>query len=190
MFKDFGDDARAAYAEFARLANEDNGRRATLRGLLRFRPGGAGASPGDRAPEPLPLHEVEPAAEIVKRFATGAMSLGSISPEAHETLAIAMNRIGGKSNSGEGGEDRRRLISDPNGDQRRSAIRQVASARFGVTAAYLANADRLQIKVAQGAKPGEGGQLPGHKVSDYIAELREHFLVMPHARDEGFARPP
>jgi glutamate synthase domain-containing protein 2/glutamate synthase domain-containing protein 3 len=162
VFKDFGDDTRAAYAEFARLANEDNGRRATLRGLLRFR----------ELPEPIPLEEVEPAVEIVKRFATGAMSLGSISPEAHETLAIAMNRIGGKSNSGEGGEDPRRLITDPNGDQRRSAIRQVASARFGVTASFLANADRLQIKVAQGAKPGEGGQLPGHKVSDYIAQLR------------------
>jgi glutamate synthase (NADPH/NADH) large chain len=162
VFKDFGDDVKAAYAEFARLANEDNGRRATLRGLLRFR----------EAPEPIPLAEVEPASEIVKRFATGAMSLGSISPESHETLAIAMNRIGGKSNSGEGGEDPRRLIPDPNGDQRRSAIRQVASARFGVTAAYLANASRLQIKVAQGAKPGEGGQLPGHKVSDYIAQLR------------------
>ncbi|HYT39442.1 MAG TPA: glutamate synthase-related protein, partial [Acidimicrobiia bacterium] len=157
-----GGDGRAAYAEFARLANEDNGRRATLRGLLRFR----------EAPEPLPLDQVEPAAEIVKRFATGAMSLGSISPESHETLAIAMNRIGGRSNSGEGGEDPRRLGTDPNGDQRRSAIRQVASARFGVTASYLAHADQLQIKVAQGAKPGEGGQLPGHKVSDYIAELR------------------
>jgi glutamate synthase domain-containing protein 2/glutamate synthase domain-containing protein 1/glutamate synthase domain-containing protein 3 len=162
LFKDFGDDVRAAYAEFARLANEDNGRRATLRGLLRFK----------EAPEPIPLEEVEPASEIVKRFATGAMSLGSISPESHETLAIAMNRIGGRSNSGEGGEDPRRLITDENGDQRRSAIRQVASARFGVTASYLANADQLQIKVAQGAKPGEGGQLPGHKVSDYIAELR------------------
>jgi len=163
MFKDFGDDARAAYAEFARLANEDNGRRATLRGLLRFH---------ERAGGPIPLEDVEPAKEIVKRFATGAMSLGSISPEAHETLAIAMNRIGGKSNSGEGGEDPRRLVTDPNGDQRRSAIRQVASARFGVTASYLANAAQLQIKVAQGAKPGEGGQLPGHKVSDYIAQLR------------------
>ena len=162
VFKDFGDDVKAAYAEFARLANEDNGRRATLRGLLRFR----------EAPEPIPLDEVEPASEIVKRFATGAMSLGSISPESHETLAIAMNRIGGRSNSGEGGEDPRRLVTDDNGDQRRSAIRQVASARFGVTAAYLANADQLQIKVAQGAKPGEGGQLPGHKVSDYIAQLR------------------
>src|SRR5581483_9987706 len=163
MFKDFGDDARAAYAEFARLANEDNGRRATLRGLLRFR---------DAATGPIPLAEVEPAKEIVKRFATGAMSLGSISPEAHETLAIAMNRIGGKSNSGEGGEDPRRLVTDPNGDLRRSAVKQVASARFGVTASYLANAAQLQIKVAQGAKPGEGGQLPGHKVSDYIAQLR------------------
>src|SRR5688572_59420 len=162
VFKDFGDDSRAAYAEFARLANEDTGRRATLRGLLRFR----------EAPEPVPLEEVEPASDIVKRFATGAMSLGSISPESHEALAIAMNRIGGRSNSGEGGEDPRRLVTDPNGDQRRSAIRQVASARFGVTASYLANADQLQIKVAQGAKPGEGGQLPGHKVSDYIAELR------------------
>ncbi|MEW6473612.1 MAG: glutamate synthase large subunit [Actinomycetota bacterium] len=162
VFKDFGDDARAAYAEFARLANEDNGRRATLRGLLRFKD----------APQPIPLEQVEPASEIVKRFATGAMSLGSISPESHETLAIAMNRIGGKSNSGEGGEDPRRLIPDENGDQRRSAIRQVASARFGVTASYLAHADQLQIKVAQGAKPGEGGQLPGHKVSDYIAQLR------------------
>jgi glutamate synthase (NADPH) large chain len=162
VFKDFGDDARAAYAEFARLANEDNGRRATLRGLLRFKD----------APQPIPLEQVEPASEIVKRFATGAMSLGSISPESHETLAIAMNRIGGKSNSGEGGEDPRRLNPDENGDQRRSAIRQVASARFGVTASYLAHADQLQIKVAQGAKPGEGGQLPGHKVSDYIAQLR------------------
>jgi glutamate synthase domain-containing protein 2/glutamate synthase domain-containing protein 3 len=162
VFKDFGDDVKAAYGEFARLANEDNGRRATLRGLLRFR----------EAAEPIPLDEVEPAAEIVKRFATGAMSLGSISPESHETLAIAMNRIGGRSNSGEGGEDPRRLVPDENGDQRRSRIRQVASARFGVTASYLANADRLQIKVAQGAKPGEGGQLPGHKVSDYIARLR------------------
>jgi glutamate synthase domain-containing protein 2/glutamate synthase domain-containing protein 3 len=155
-------EGRAAYAEFARLANVDNGRRATLRGLLRFR----------ETAEPLPLSEVEPAAEIVKRFATGAMSLGSISPESHETLAVAMNRIGGRSNSGEGGEDPRRLGTDDNGDQRRSAIRQVASARFGVTASYLAHADQLQIKVAQGAKPGEGGQLPGHKVSDYIAQLR------------------
>ncbi|MGH9024008.1 MAG: glutamate synthase central domain-containing protein, partial [Acidimicrobiia bacterium] len=155
-------DARVAYESFARLANEESGRRATLRGLLRFR----------ESATPLALEEVEPTAEIVKRFATGAMSLGSISPEAHETLAIAMNRIGGRSNSGEGGEDPRRLVPDPNGDRRHSAIRQVASARFGVTIAYLVNADQLQIKVAQGAKPGEGGQLPGHKVSEYIAGLR------------------
>jgi glutamate synthase domain-containing protein 2 len=161
------EDSRGAYAAFAKLANEDNGRRASLRGLMRFKEATAATGSG-----PVPLDEVEPAAEIVKRFATGAMSLGSISPEAHETLAVAMNRIGGRSNSGEGGEDPRRLVPDPNGDRRHSAIRQVASARFGVTTAYLANADQLQIKVAQGAKPGEGGQLPGHKVSDYIAQLR------------------
>ncbi len=107
---------------------------------------------------------MEPAEEIVKRFATGAMSFGSISAEAHETLAIAMNRIGGRSNTGEGGEDEARFVPLPNGDSRRSAIKQVASGRFGVTANYLVNADELQIKVAQGAKPGEGGQLPGHKV--------------------------
>jgi glutamate synthase domain-containing protein 2/glutamate synthase domain-containing protein 3 len=120
----------------------------------------------------IPLEEVEPAAEIVKRFATGAMSFGSISKEAHETLAIAMNRIGGKSNTGEGGEDEARFHPDANGDLRRSAIKQVASARFGVTANYLINADDLQIKIAQGAKPGEGGQLPGHKVDDFIARIR------------------
>ena len=113
---------------------------------------------------PLPIEEVEPADEIVKRFATGAMSFGSISKEAHETLAIAMNRIGARSNTGEGGEDEARFARDPNGDWRRSAIKQVASGRFGVTANYLVNADELQIKIAQGAKPGEGGQLPGHKV--------------------------
>ncbi len=124
------------------------------------------------ATEPIPLDEVEPAAEIVKRFATGAMSLGSISTEAHETLAIAMNRLGGKSNTGEGGEDPRRFTRDANGDSRRSAIKQVASGRFGVTAHYLVNADELQIKMAQGAKPGEGGQLPGHKVDEYIAGVR------------------
>jgi glutamate synthase (NADPH/NADH) large chain/glutamate synthase (ferredoxin) len=135
---------------------------ATLRGLLELR----------AAPEPLPLDDVEPATEIVKRFATGAMSLGSISPEAHETLAIAMNRLGGKSNTGEGGEDPRRFTADENGDLRRSAIKQVASARFGVTIDYLVNADELQIKIAQGAKPGEGGQLPGHKVDDFIGRLR------------------
>jgi glutamate synthase domain-containing protein 2/glutamate synthase domain-containing protein 3 len=121
---------------------------------------------------PVALEEVEPAKEIVKRFTTGAMSFGSISKEAHETLAIAMNRIGGKSNTGEGGEDEGRFKPDANGDLRRSAVKQVASARFGVTANYLVNADELQIKMAQGAKPGEGGQLPGHKVDDVIARLR------------------
>ena len=108
----------------------------------------------------------------MRRFATGAMSLGSLSAEAHETLAIAMNRLGGKSNTGEGGEDPRRFTPDANGDMRRSAIKQVASGRFGVTAHYLVNADELQIKMAQGAKPGEGGQLPGHKVDEYIAKIR------------------
>ena len=120
----------------------------------------------------MPIEQVEPAKEIVKRFTTGAMSFGSISKEAHETLAIAMNRIGGKSNTGEGGEDEERYKKDANGDWRRSAIKQVASARFGVTTNYLVNADELQIKMAQGAKPGEGGQLPGHKVDDVIARLR------------------
>jgi glutamate synthase (NADPH/NADH) large chain len=152
-----GQDGRAAYRRFAEAMNEDVARRSTLRGLLGF----------VEAETPVPLHEVEPASEIVKRFATGAMSLGSISPEVHETLAVAMNRLGGKSNTGEGGEDAARF-----GDERRSAIKQVASARFGVTIHYLVNADQLQIKVAQGAKPGEGGQLPGHKVSRQIASLR------------------
>ncbi len=155
-------DAREKYREYARLANEDATARATLRGLLKFR---ADA-------EPVPLEEVEPAKEIVRRFATGAMSLGSISTESHETLAIAMNRLGGKSNTGEGGEDPRRFTHDPNGDLRRSAIKQVASGRFGVTIHYLVNADQLQIKMAQGAKPGEGGQLPGHKVDKYIGWVR------------------
>ena len=120
----------------------------------------------------MPLEEVEPASEIVKRFATGAMSFGSISKEAHETLAIAMNRIGGRSNTGEGGEDEERFERDANGDWRRSSIKQVASGRFGVTTNYLVNADELQIKIAQGAKPGEGGQLPGHKVDEVIARVR------------------
>ena len=151
-----------AYAEYARKVNEGNAQRATLRGLLKVRE--------DR--DPIPLEDVEPATEIVKRFVTGAMSLGSISPEAHETLAIAMNRLSGRSNTGEGGEDPRRYTPDANGDLRRSAIKQVASARFGVTTEYLVNADQLQIKMAQGAKPGEGGQLPGHKVDPYIAKLR------------------
>ncbi len=150
------------YERFSARVNDESRRRATLRGLLKLRTLG----------EPIPLEEVEPAKEIVKRFATGAMSLGSISTEAHETLAIAMNRLGGKSNTGEGGEDPRRFTPDPNGDSRRSAIKQVASGRFGVTAHYLVNADELQIKMAQGAKPGEGGQLPGHKVDEYIAGVR------------------
>src|SRR5688500_14105065 len=155
---------RPTYEEYARLVNEDAGRRATLRGLLQF----------EELPEDqwLDLGEIEPAAEIVKRFATGAMSLGSLSREAHETLAIAMNRLGGRSNTGEGGEDPVRYTPDPNGDSRRSAIKQVASGRFGVTVHYLVNADELQIKIAQGAKPGEGGQLPGHKVDEYIAKIR------------------
>jgi glutamate synthase (ferredoxin) len=141
--------------------NEQNRRLGTLRGLLDFTPG-----------TPVPLEEVEPVEIILERFATGAMSYGSISQEAHETLAIAMNRLGGKSNTGEGGEDPARYTPDPNGDSRRSAIKQVASARFGVTSEYLVNADDLQIKMAQGAKPGEGGQLPGHKVYPWIAKVR------------------
>ncbi|MDH3498822.1 MAG: glutamate synthase large subunit, partial [Acidimicrobiia bacterium] len=136
---------------------------ATLRGMFRFRN-------EDRTP--IPIEEVEPVSEIVKRFSTGAMSYGSISKEAHETLAVAMNRIGGKSNTGEGGEDSDRYLPDDNGDLRRSAIKQVASGRFGVTSEYLVNADDLQIKMAQGAKPGEGGQLPGHKVYPWIAKTR------------------
>jgi glutamate synthase domain-containing protein 2/glutamate synthase domain-containing protein 1/glutamate synthase domain-containing protein 3 len=151
------------YEEYSRLVNDDSARRSTLRGLMRFRFAADGG---------IPIEEVEPASEIVKRFSTGAMSLGSLSREAHETLAIAMNRIGGRSNTGEGGEDPERYVADPNGDSRRSAIKQVASGRFGVNAHYLANADELQIKMAQGAKPGEGGQLPGHKVDEYIASVR------------------
>ena len=157
-------DAGQTYEEYAAKVNEDSTRKAALRGLLRMRPA--------QEDEAVPLEEVEPASEIVKRFSTGAMSLGSISPESHEGLAIAMNRIGGKSNTGEGGEDERRYTPDANGDLRRSAIKQIASGRFGVSAHYLVNADQLQIKMAQGAKPGEGGQLPGHKVDAYIARLR------------------
>jgi glutamate synthase domain-containing protein 2/glutamate synthase domain-containing protein 1/glutamate synthase domain-containing protein 3 len=152
----------ASYEEFSRLVNDEAVRKATLRGLLRFR----------AAESPIPLDDVEPASELVKRFSTGAMSLGSLSREAHETLAIAMNRLGGKSNTGEGGEDPVRYVRDENGDSRRSAIKQVASGRFGVDINYLTNADQLQIKMAQGAKPGEGGQLPGHKVDAYIAKIR------------------
>src|SRR5450759_1396451 len=151
------------YREYARAINEDAARQATLRGLLEI---------GAVGREAIPLAEVEPASEIVKRFCTGAMSLGSISREAHETLAIAMNRLGGRSNTGEGGEDPSRFEPDANVDRRRSAIKQVASGRFGVTIHYLVNADELQIKMAQGAKPGEGGQLPGHKVDAYIGSIR------------------
>jgi glutamate synthase domain-containing protein 2/glutamate synthase domain-containing protein 1/glutamate synthase domain-containing protein 3 len=182
----------ATYKEYAALINEQGRKHKTLRGLFEFKS-------GERAP--IPIDDVEPAKEIVKRFSTGAMSLGSISTEAHTTLAIAMNRIGGKSNTGEGGEDPMRYRAEMRagrsevrdgdtlasvigeravekdielaaGDSLRSRIKQVASARFGVTAEYLASADQLQIKMAQGAKPGEGGQLPGHKVSEYIAQLR------------------
>jgi len=150
------------YAEFARQINEQNETLMTLRGLFTFK----------KAAKPVPLDEVEAASEIVKRFATGAMSFGSISYEAHSTLAIAMNRIGGKSNTGEGGEEPERFVPLENGDSMRSAIKQVASGRFGVTTEYLVNADDIQIKMAQGAKPGEGGQLPGHKVNDVIARVR------------------
>ena len=180
------------YKEYARIINDQSRRQMTLRGLLRFR---------TEVCTPVPIESVEPAREIVRRFATGAMSMGSISAEAHATLAVAMNRIGGKSNTGEGGEDPRRyeqelktgrspvkkgmkiadilgserIVADielEEGDSLRSRIKQVASGRFGVTEQYLASADQIQIKMAQGAKPGEGGQLPGHKVSEYIAELR------------------
>jgi glutamate synthase (NADPH/NADH) large chain len=154
--------SRDAYARYTRLVDDQSTHLCTLRGLFKMKTAGT----------PVLLEEVEPAKEIVKRFCTGAMSLGSISTEAHETLAIAMNRLGGKSNTGEGGEDPRRFKPDANGDRRRSAIKQVASARFGVTINYLTNADELQIKMAQGAKPGEGGQLPGHKVDKYIGGLR------------------
>src|SRR5262249_54121484 len=138
----------------------------TIRGLFRIK----SAEEDDR--KSVPLDEVEPAKEIVKRFATGAMSFGSISREAHTTLAVAMNRIGGKSNTGAGGAAADRCKALPNGDSMRSAIKQVASGRFGVTTEYLVNSDMMQIKMAQGAKPGEGGQLPGHKVDQVIAKVR------------------
>ncbi|WDQ19336.1 glutamate synthase large subunit [Rhodopirellula sp. P2] len=153
-----------AYWKFSHEINEDNRTRCTLRGLLDFKEGVGGPA--------LPLDEVQSAQDIVKRFCTGAMSLGSISAESHETLAIAMNRLGGKSNTGEGGEDPTRFQPLPNGDSKRSAIKQIASGRFGVTIEYLTNADELQIKVSQGAKPGEGGELPGKKVDNYIANIR------------------
>ena len=150
------------YREYAELVNDQSQKRSTLRGLLQF----------TGMDNSIPIEEVEPVENIYKRFSTGAMSYGSISAEAHETLAIAMNRIGGKSNTGEGGENPKRFTADKNGDLRRSAIKQVASGRFGVTSEYLVNADDLQIKMAQGAKPGEGGQLPGFKVYPWIAEVR------------------
>ena len=150
------------YREYAALVNDQSERLMTLRGLFELKPAG----------QPIPLDEVEPAKEIVKRFATGAMSFGSISREAHTTLALAMNRMGGRSNTGEGGEEPERFKPLPNGDSMRSAIKQVASGRFGVTTEYLVNADDIQIKMAQGAKPGEGGQLPGHKVDGAIAKVR------------------
>jgi len=152
----------STYKKYATLINNQKERMFTLRGLLDFA----------KHRSPISIDQVEPASEIMKRFATGAMSFGSISHEAHSTLAIAMNRIGGKSNTGEGGEDEIRYQKLPNGDSMRSAIKQVASARFGVTSNYLTQADELQIKMAQGAKPGEGGQLPGHKVDDWIAKVR------------------
>jgi len=151
------------FKEYTALVDSQSEQLATLRGLLAFRQDGR---------EPVGVEEVEPVAEIVRRFATGGMSYGSISAEAHETLAVAMNRIGARSNTGEGGEDPERYVPDPNGDSRRSAVKQVASGRFGVTSEYLVNADDLQIKIAQGAKPGEGGQLPGHKVYPWIARTR------------------
>ena len=154
------------YRAFAKILNEQSERLLTLRGLFRIK------TAEDEKRKPVPLDQVEPAKDIVKRFATGAMSFGSISREAHTTLAIAMNRIGGKSNTGEGGEEADRFKPMPNGDSMRSAIKQVASGRFGVTTEYLVNSDMMQIKMAQGAKPGEGGQLPGHKVDATIARVR------------------
>ena len=151
-----------AFREFTNHIDGENRRLSTIRGLLEFQ----------KLDEPIPIEHVEPAEEIVKRFATGAASLGSISREAHETMAIAMNRIGARSNTGEGGEDFHRYTPDPNGDSRNSAIKQVASGRFGVTINYLSNAKDLQIKMAQGSKPGEGGQLPGYKVDEYIGWVR------------------
>jgi glutamate synthase (ferredoxin) len=150
------------YKKYAELVQGENEKKLTLRSLLKLKPGG----------KPVPLEEVESAESIMRRFKTGAMSFGSISKEAHEDLAIAMNRIGGKSNTGEGGEDPARFVPDANGDSRRSSIKQVASGRFGVTSNYLVNADEIQIKMAQGAKPGEGGQLPGRKVYPWVAEVR------------------
>ncbi|HYN57008.1 MAG TPA: glutamate synthase large subunit [Motilibacterales bacterium] len=151
------------FRQYTALVDDQSERLMTLRGLFRF---------AENARPPVPLEEVEPVSAIVRRFSTGAMSYGSISQEAHETLAVAMNRLGAKSNTGEGGEDPERYVPLPNGDSKRSAIKQVASGRFGVTSEYLVNADDIQIKMAQGAKPGEGGQLPGHKVYPWIARTR------------------
>ncbi|MCV7192913.1 glutamate synthase large subunit [Mycolicibacterium brumae] len=151
------------FKEYTALVNDQSEKMHSLRGLLTFKEG---------VRQPIPIEQVEPASEIVKRFSTGAMSFGSISAEAHETLAIAMNRLGARSNSGEGGENPARFVPDANGDSRRSAIKQVASGRFGVTSDYLTNCTDIQIKMAQGAKPGEGGQLPGHKVYPWVAEVR------------------
>ena len=161
----------SVFREYTRLIDDQAAKLMTLRGLLRIRGVDQGAEAAPPRP-PVPVDEVEPVSSIVKRFATGAMSYGSISAEAHETIAIAMNRLGGRSNTGEGGEDARRFVPDENGDLRRSSVKQVASGRFGVTSEYLVNADDLQIKMAQGAKPGEGGQLPGHKVYPWIAATR------------------
>jgi glutamate synthase (ferredoxin) len=150
------------FKQYSQLVNDQSKRLCTLRGLMEFK----------STRQPVPIDEVEPVKAIMQRFKSGAMSYGSISKEAHETLAIAMNRIGGKSNTGEGGEDPERYVPEPNGDSKNSAIKQVASGRFGVTSVYLVNAKELQIKMAQGAKPGEGGQLPGHKVYPWIAKVR------------------
>src|SRR5450432_4435587 len=150
------------FKKYTKAVNDQSEKAVTLRSMFRFK----------RNHPAISINEVEPAENIFKRFATGAMSFGSISWEAHTTLAIAMNRLGGKSNTGEGGEDERRYDRLPNGDSMRSAIKQVASARFGVTSLYLTEANELQIKMAQGAKPGEGGQLPGYKVDEWIARVR------------------
>ena len=157
----FGD--YAVFKEYSEAINNQSKEMFTLRGLMDFKI--------DES-KSIPIDEVEPIEAIMKRFKSGAMSYGSISKEAHEAIAIAMNRIGGKSNTGEGGEDPDRFTPDANGDSRRSAIKQVASGRFGVTSYYLVNSDEIQIKIVQGAKPGEGGELPGHKVLPQIAKTR------------------
>ena len=154
-------DSYEKFKEYSRKVDDVSADHCTLRGLFRFRKG-----------DPVPIDEVEPVEKIFPRFVTAAMSIGSISRDTHETIAVAMNRLGGRSNSGEGGEDPARFKPLPNGDSKCSMIKQIASGRFGVTTEYLVNSGELQIKMAQGAKPGEGGQLPGHKVSDYIASIR------------------